>query len=60
MFLATDWVLDEAHKVGNENLTAVYPKVPGANNYKSIIMRRFDFSSALQRMSVICENHIDG
>jgi len=47
MFLATDWVLDEAHKVGNENLSAVYPKVPGANNYKSIIMRRFDFSSAL-------------
>jgi cation-transporting ATPase 13A3/4/5 len=28
-------------------------------NYKSALIRRFDFSSALQRMSVICKNIID-
>jgi cation-transporting ATPase 13A3/4/5 len=29
-------------------------------SYVSAIIRRFEFSSALQRMSVICKNQIDG
>jgi cation-transporting ATPase 13A3/4/5 len=28
-------------------------------NYKNALIRRFDFSSALQRMSVICKNVFD-
>ena len=28
--------------------------------YKSALIRRFDFSSAKQRMSVICKNSLDG
>ena len=27
--------------------------------YKSALIRRFDFTSSLQRMSVICKNQID-
>ena len=27
--------------------------------YKNALIRRFDFSSSLQRMSVICKNHLD-
>ena len=29
------------------------------NVYKSALIRRFDFTSSLQRMSVICKNQID-
>ena len=31
-----------------------------AKPYKSALIRRFDFSSSLQRMSVICKNQFDG
>lgn len=31
----------------------------GSRQYKNALIRRFDFSSGLQRMSVICRNQID-
>ena len=33
---------------------------PSSKPYKSALIRRFDFSSSLQRMSVICKNQFDG
>jgi len=50
MFEATGWIQEEDAR------TVVYPKVDGNVFYKSTLVRRFDFSSALQRMSVICQN----
>ena len=32
---------------------------PRGTKYKSALIRRFDFSSALQRMSVVCKNQVD-
>jgi magnesium-transporting ATPase (P-type) len=29
-------------------------------SYRNALVRRFDFSSSLQRMSVICKNQFDG
>lgn len=53
MFEATGWIQEEDVR------TVVYPKLDGNVFYKSTLVRRFDFSSALQRMSVICQNQID-
>ena len=50
MFEATGWIQEEDAR------TVVYPKLDGNVFYKSTLVRRFDFSSALQRMSVICQN----
>lgn len=44
----------------DENVIAyVHPKGAEQSNYKSALIRRFDFTSALMRMSVICQNRID-
>lgn len=65
MFQATDWFLDELHEKANkeaadENVIAyVHPKSAKNSSYKSALIRRFDFTSALMRMSVICQNRID-
>lgn len=64
MFEATGWVLDEPKEKQDKNyvFANVYP--PGVSRdsefqYSSAIIRRFEFSSALQRMSVLCSNQID-
>jgi len=38
-------------------LAEVYPK--GVEGYKNLLLKRFDFTSALQRMSVIALNTLD-
>lgn len=38
-------------------LAEVHPK--GAEGYKNVLLKRFDFTSALQRMSVIALNTLD-
>ena len=58
MFKATSWVLNEDTQAGV--LAAVYPgDVCTGDNYSSAILRRFEFSSSLQRMSVVCHNSVD-
>jgi cation-transporting ATPase 13A2 len=37
----------------------IYPKEAEGSKYRSALIRRFDFTSALMRMSVICRNAID-
>lgn len=37
----------------------MYPKDAEGSNYRSALIRRFDFTSTLMRMSVICRNAID-
>ena len=70
MFEATKWILDEPNsgtKQSDESLVQayVYPSHAANNNgggmpkYASAIIRRFEFSSALQRMSVLCKNDFD-
>jgi magnesium-transporting ATPase (P-type) len=60
MFQATEWILDELHEKKNadaadENVIAfVHPKGAENSSYKSALIRRFDFTSTLMRMSVIC------
>lgn len=38
----------------------VNPQGADTSSYRSGLIRRFDFTSALMRMSVICENKVDG
>ncbi len=52
MFQEVDWVLDEPND--GIVLANVFPK--GSESYKNVLLRRFDFTSALQRMSVIALN----
>jgi magnesium-transporting ATPase (P-type) len=52
MFQEVDWVLDEPND--GVVLANVFPK--GSESYKNVLLRRFDFTSALQRMSVIALN----
>lgn len=69
MFQSTGWVLDESafSKAGSAEeghvLQHVHPvevdKTQGKGLYKSALLRRFDFESSLQRMSVICRNEFD-
>lgn len=64
MFEATGWVLKEANsdfkQEDNVVITQVRPPEATDNSvYSSAIIRRFEFSSALQRMSVLCKNDID-
>lgn len=74
MFQSTGWVLDETAQQNSSAddqlvLAYVYPNLThnsGAEdlqikqlNFKSALIRRFDFSSALQRMSTICKNEFD-
>jgi magnesium-transporting ATPase (P-type) len=60
MFEATNWILDELHEnkdadLADENVIAfVYPKGAENSSYKSALIRRFDFTSSLMRMSVVC------
>lgn len=53
--MRADSLLSQGSEAGNTN------SVGGAinNNYSVAIIRRFDFSSKLQRMSVITKNFID-
>jgi cation-transporting P-type ATPase 13A2 len=64
MFQATHWVLEELHNkadtTGHENVICyVHPENAAESPYKSALIRRFDFTSALMRMSVICQNKVD-
>ena len=59
MFQATNWVLEELHgkedTTGHENVICyVHPENAKDSIYKSALIRRFDFTSSLMRMSVIC------
>mmetsp|Transcript_30136 Transcript_30136/g.22398 ORF Transcript_30136/g.22398 Transcript_30136/m.22398 type:complete len:89 (-) Transcript_30136:762-1028(-) len=65
MLEATGWDFHEMFEANMDELVLAYafPKnnnseIEGAN-YKIAIMRRFDFSSKLQRMSVIVKNLLD-
>ena len=72
MFWQTEWVLDEDEKRntvnGFEFLASVYPEKIAktiqqdevSDAYQIRIVKRFEFSSDLQRMSVICKNNLDG
>jgi len=61
MFEATNWILDESNGTSNELMLAfVMPKNCPNPAYKIGLVRRFDFSSKLQRMSVIVKNMKDG
>ena len=42
-----------------EAIAYVYPEQIGAPSYKNALIRRFEFSSSLQRFSVICKNSIE-
>lgn len=67
MFESTGWEIDE-----NENeqgsLLSVHPKAPEEEENEDaikpvtniILLKRFDFDSTLQRMSVIVESEFDG
>lgn len=65
MFQSTGWVLDEMHdkaerKHESEDVIAyTYPKEAEGTKYRSALIRRFDFTSTLMRMSVVCKNQID-
>ena len=66
MFEATKWVLKEPNQdtKQDDNVVITYVQPPhngnsAQSNYKSAIIRRFEFSSALQRMSVLCKNEFD-
>jgi len=65
MFISTEWKLDELHEkkdvdASDENVIAfLHPDGAENSNYKSALIRRFDFTSNLMRMSVICLNKID-
>jgi len=52
MFEEVGWELEEPSN--GVVLANVFPK--GSENYKNVILKRFDFTSALQRMSVIAFN----
>jgi len=57
-------VLEELHNkadtTGDENVICyVHPENAKDSIYKSALIRRFDFTSSLMRMSVICQNHVD-
>ena len=59
MFEATGWILDEQNQrkedlndIDQMIIAEVYPTE--AKEVKTALIRRFDFSSQLQRMSVIC------
>jgi magnesium-transporting ATPase (P-type) len=60
MFQATEWILDEIHEkktadVLDENVIAfVHPKGAENSKYINALIRRFNFTSSLMRMSVIC------
>lgn len=56
MFIETGWELNEP-KDDALTLAMVYPS--NQNIYKNSILRRFDFTSALMRMSVISKNTLD-
>jgi cation-transporting ATPase 13A3/4/5 len=58
MFEATNWVLEEPSLAKDENVILATVS-PNRKDYQSSIIRRFEFSSQLQRMSVICHNTID-
>ena len=71
MFWQTEWILDEDEKRntvdGFEFLASVYPEKMAKNiqidsvsdAYQIRVIKRFEFSSELQRMSVICKNNLD-
>jgi cation-transporting P-type ATPase 13A2 len=65
MFQATKWVLEELHEKKEHSesdanvICYVHPEGASKDKYKSALIRRFDFTSALMRMSVICRNQID-
>ena len=67
MFEAVKWELHEMHDQSSDTAehdanVICYVNPIGAKNskYRSALVRRFDFTSALMRMSVICKNQIDG
>ncbi len=60
MFESTGWLLDEDSQTNEDVILAnVYPPASKIK-FSSQILRRFEFSSKLQRMSCICRNICDG
>jgi len=71
MFRQTDWILDEDEernaKGGEQFIASVYPKVltkaveydEQYDAYQIRVIKRFEFSSELQRMSIIARNNLD-
>lgn len=73
MFKYSKWVMDEGKSMGSDSednfTTLFYPKKlsqtirekgnKGQAVYKLSLIRKYDFSPELQRMSVLCKNHLD-
>ena len=62
MFQLTGWQLDEGEQqnFSPDVLAQVRPKIDESSTSGTVsILRRFDFESKLQRMSVIVHNHED-
>lgn len=66
MFKSTNWQLDESQSQKFETeqvmVAQVHPKTDDETppGYRNAIVRRYDFTSQLMRMSVICKNNLHG
>jgi len=58
MFQSTGWTLNDSPS--GDALAEVFPEEKRRSEFGSTLVRRFDFSAGLQRMSVVCNNKFDG
>lgn len=52
--------MNERHQKYLSNTESDASAAASSGSFKNALIRRFDFASGLQRMSVLCKNSIDG